>query len=165
MLVINCNKEVLEKAKLYDKMFLCYRDAIVQLNLDQWKQEDIQGTSCKQLESTKYFLAFLYVLLLYCERKEGLKTDTELLEKYNVDVIKECFGCSKISIDKLFEIAEINLVKELPCDGINTHQVHGNWGIGEKNCFVPATEESPANAIQSILAMNGTKTIFVPSNC
>ena len=167
MLVITCNKEVLEKSRLYDKMFAYYRDEIVNTFLTQWKDEDINGDSCHQLLATKYFLAFLYILLLYCERKEALKTDGELIDKYEISKMQECFGCDKISIKKLLEIAEIELVRELPCDGINGLQDHVNVGIGEKNCITHEQEDTTTsvNLIPSILAANGTKTILLPSNC
>ena len=166
MLVINCNADVLEKSELYDEMFLKYRDTIVALFTTQWKQEDIQGDSCVQLSSTQYFLAFLYVLLLYSERKEMLTLDSVLLEKYSVAEMKACFGCLGISIDKLLEIAGISLVAEKPCDGINTLQVQGNYGIGQKNCEVALSLPSVAKFdLLQILDSNRTKSILIPSNC
>ena len=71
-----------------------------------------------------------------------------------------------VNIDKLFEIADINLVAEKPCDGINTLQVHGNYGIGQKNCEVASIpSEIVTFDLLKVLASNRTKTILIPSNC
>lgn len=167
MLVINCNPNVMPFAKIYDKLFLYYRNEIVTYAAKQWKEEDIKGISCVQLQELKYFLAFLYTLLLSVEEREGLKTDNELIAKYDIEHIEKCFACSEISIEKLFEIAGINLVANADCPGINTHGVEHNWGIGQMLCLEnPEVPTLPAYAvIQNLLAENNVKTILVPANC
>ncbi len=167
MLVITCNPNVTPLAKVYDTMFLYYRDTIVSYALKQWKEEDIKGESCLQLHQLKHFLAFAYVLLLSVEEQEGLLTDNVLIEKYDIEHIKKCFACSEISIEKLFEIAGINLVANADCPGINTHGVEHNWGIGQMLCLEnPEVSTLPAyTVIQNLLAENNVKTILVPANC
>jgi len=145
MLVINCNTEIYDKISIYDKMFLYYRNNIVNLFNCQWKEEDINGTSCVQLISTKYFLSFLYILLLYSEQKESYKTDLELIEKYEITKMKECFGCEGISIKKLLELAEITLTPEPPSTSLS--------------------EETSSVSLDDILALNNTKIILLQSNC
>lgn len=166
MLVVYCNKELFKNVVIYNKMFSYYKNEIINVLKNQWKEEDIVGESKKQIQATNYFLAFLYTLLLKNEEVEGLSTHQYLINKYDIEVIKKCFACKGISLDKLFELSEIELTIQLPCKGINGLQVQGNYGIGQKNCF-NKKQNNPIKPtdLKNLLLLDRTKNILIPSNC
>lgn len=69
----------------------------------QFKEEDIWNESCAHNRVTDYYLAFSLVAIIAREIEEGLfSTWSDVIEKFNLIELDECFACKGISLSKIF---------------------------------------------------------------
>ena len=106
----------------WNTVFQRYRTDILSKQTQWWKEEDIYDKSCGNSTVGAYFIAQLYVSLIYLELQKGYVNNWSYIEtKYDFENMFNNFICKDINIR--FMLEDMGLI--LSDYGINTMNVEG----------------------------------------
>jgi len=111
------------------KSFQLYKDKIIELHNEQFKQEDITGESKKQFKVLNYHIAILYVILIYNDiitKSNNLLNWEYYNTKYEIDKYRISFACKGVDIDKILNIFNLPYINS---NGIENMGIESNFII------------------------------------
>lgn len=146
------------------RMFGLYRESILNLHKKQFKEEDVRGKSKQHYFIQQYYLAFLYVYLIFLEVKEGVYTDWSYYEnKYEISKYRKAFACHNIDLDDLLAIYDLPLKTNASCvSGINSMAIEKCFIVEPSTLAVPIIETAD---IASLLANSHECTNYILTDC
>ena len=87
-----------------NNLFIANSNVMFTLLDKTWKDEDIYGDSCAFYRISDYYTAYYLVSLIYRDIEEQVVTNwDEVLEKYNLVALSECYACKGINLTEVFE--------------------------------------------------------------
>lgn len=133
--------------------FKIYKGEVLTLTKKMWKEEAIEGASCKQSYIMQYHAAIYLAVILLNIYKDGTTSWEELLKKYKIEDKKKKFACNGIDFDLI--LAAFGLPSTSEC---------GIEGMGIEDTFEIEPADSPCNNTVEGECISGIEAMGIEEN-
>ena len=110
--------------------FQKYEKDIILLSLNQFKQENLKGSSKIQYQKSIYYIySLIYALCIYLDVQDNSEiTLKDLEEKYKLSCVKKELACKKINFDDVLNIFNI-IINESENGGIENIGIEDSFEV------------------------------------
>lgn len=147
-------------------------DKVIKEHIKVFDDEDVNGWSCRHLDVSLWYGAFLYAVLLKYSYLQGFYSLSNLLTKYKLSELKRCLECRKIPILYMLELLGV-IADEGTTKGINSMTIESTFVTEEVKCNPPVDSNGDAleftsegiSYFQSLWESESNCEILLKSNC